>query len=1340
MSLMRALVLRPLGWVWWLLAGFGGGLTAYAAAAGAVPEVVRYAADPGFAPVDFVNDGRHQGLAEAYLSRAAKAAGVRLQRVPAATWSEALGLFRRGQVDLLSSAFVSAERAELGLFSEPWLRLSAAILGWEGQAPLNTLEALAQRPVGVVNDSVWHERLRSGGQRLQLQPYPDIRAALLALRSGEVVAVVNDPVTAYHAARQLGDSTRLRTWGSPEFEAQLGFAIRSDLPELKAALDLGLQSIPSREETTLRERWLPQLAARAPLPEPAMAVPAALQSAIEAALAALPEDAGSERSALETALKQDRQATELMARLAAPAAAVAVATEAGQASDALQQFLLWRASLPERATAAELERLTSVERNRVLALEQALAQSMLSLDAARKRVTEVPALLEALRQDGLGAGVSSSDSADAATRGLSAGARRRLQLAQLASLQAELESLPARIQRLEVETREQRNQLAFARQRVQALETLQRERVVREAEARLIDIQVGLASVPAELHAGAQHNLQLAQQWVDLATRYAARLPEAARESTLRDQVAQSLKLTRERLSVDARSAGLGQVLVAEQRQLQPPRLPRRLLAEVQAEMGALRLEQLERMSQREQLAAQTAGTELAPGAGPGDPGWLALDQRHQQRLLLDELDALTQRQQRVLDAMAADLRTRIEDSEALQSLIADRLLWLPTLPPVSVDWLRSIPQGFAALLDPSRWSYTARLLWTSVWAWPFAWLGGLAAGVLLWRWRRRMPARFARLAMVVRQDPAAGMWPTLQVAALSLIAAAFWPGVLWTLGEVLTRLGEPNRFSDSLGLSLQMLAWQIYSLNALWWLTHRDGLTEAHFHWPEARSRALHRFAARLLWIVPPLLFLGILEHQRGTQLGSSTVGRLALIALQVLLARAVWKRLRPGAALSLFGGADRPEGGLWRHVLHALLPAALGVLALLLLAGYGPIAYVLLNALVQTLILLFAVLVLQQLALRWLLVQERKLAELRYQQAQATRAAEAARAQSSDAPPPLEREHVTLANIAGQTRRLLRAALVTVFGLGLLYVWSELLPALKALDAVRLWQFSSGDEGQMVVQYVTLRALVLALLSFMLTFIAARNLPGLLEVGLLERFPVDAATRYAITSVARYIIVITGLVIGIGLLGLRWGHLQWLAAALTVGLGFGLQEIFANFVSGLILLFERPFRVGDTITVGNLSGTVTRIRTRATTILDWDNKEIIVPNKTFITGDLTNWTLTDEVTRVTIAVGVAYESDPARVHEVLRAVAMAHPLVLRDPKPSTWMMRFGASSLDFELRVHVAHIRDRLPVTSDLNRQIHQRFAAEGIEIPFPQVEMRQRQGRWTGSGDPEALQDGA
>ena len=160
----------------------------------------------------------------------------------------------------------------------------------------------------------------------------------------------------------------------------------------------------------------------------------------------------------------------------------------------------------------------------------------------------------------------------------------------------------------------------------------------------------------------------------------------------------------------------------------------------------------------------------------------------------------------------------------------------------------------------------------------------------------------------------------------------------------------------------------------------------------------------------------------------------------------------------------------------------------------------------------------------------------------------------------------------------------------------------------------------------------------------VAFRNIPGLLEIAVLQRLPLETSARYAVTTLASYAIILVGVVMGAGSLGLRWNQIQWLATALTFGLAFGLQEIFANFVAGLIILFERPLRVGDIVTVDDVTGVVSRVRIRATTITNWDRKEFVVPNKEFITGKLLNWTLSDQVNRIVINVGIAYGSDTDR------------------------------------------------------------------------------------------------
>ena len=167
-------------------------------------------------------------------------------------------------------------------------------------------------------------------------------------------------------------------------------------------------------------------------------------------------------------------------------------------------------------------------------------------------------------------------------------------------------------------------------------------------------------------------------------------------------------------------------------------------------------------------------------------------------------------------------------------------------------------------------------------------------------------------------------------------------------------------------------------------------------------------------------------------------------------------------------------------------------------------------------------------------------------------------------------------------------------------------------------------------------------------------------------------------------------------------------------------MQEIFANFVSGIILLFERPIRVGDTVTINDVTGTVAKIRIRAITMIDPDRKEVIVPNKSFVTGQVTNWALSSTVTRLVVSVGVAYGSDLELVRRLLLQAAHEQPSVLKDPEPRVLFLTFGASTLDHELRVHVGQVSERNDTLDALNRRVNELFAENNIDIAFNQLDI--------------------
>jgi potassium-dependent mechanosensitive channel len=412
-------------------------------------------------------------------------------------------------------------------------------------------------------------------------------------------------------------------------------------------------------------------------------------------------------------------------------------------------------------------------------------------------------------------------------------------------------------------------------------------------------------------------------------------------------------------------------------------------------------------------------------------------------------------------------------------------------------------------------------------------------------------------------------------------------------------------------------------------------------------------------------------------------------------------------------------------------------------------------------------AVLLIRGLIGRWLFIRQWQLARHRagHRDGSETPAGDAAASEPSATQRAVAASQVTqqtreairqedlqsLVHIDLQLQQLLRIVVASALLIGGWIIWDDMFPALRALDRVELW--SSGETaaapaepgpsatgalakpgGETTTERpaaerlpgrrgTTLGDVLWTLLIAIVTFLAGKNIPGLLEVLLLERLPIEKGARNALTTICGYSIMLTGLIVGCNAIGLSWQNIQWFAAAMTVGLGFGLQEIFANFVSGLILLFERPIRVGDVVTLGDVTGTVTRIRIRATTITDWDRKELIVPNKDFITGRLLNWTLSDHVNRLTIKVGVAYGTDTERVTNLLLDIARSHSEVMRDPAPSVTFEGFGDSTLDFSLQCYLCTLDDRSPTKHDLNTQIYERFAQAGIEIAFPQRDIHIR-----------------
>ena len=225
------------------------------------------------------------------------------------------------------------------------------------------------------------------------------------------------------------------------------------------------------------------------------------------------------------------------------------------------------------------------------------------------------------------------------------------------------------------------------------------------------------------------------------------------------------------------------------------------------------------------------------------------------------------------------------------------------------------------------------------------------------------------------------------------------------------------------------------------------------------------------------------------------------------------------------------------------------------------------------------------------------------------------------------------------------------------------------------------------------------------------------------------DESMRFGIERIIGYLIIVVGFYLAIQNTGIDLSSLAVVAGAIGVGLGFGLQNIISNFISGIIILAERPIAIGDRVEVGGVAGQVAKISLRSTTVVTNDNISIIVPNSQFISETVTNWSHGDPKVQMRVSVGVAYGSDTDKVKEALLAVARAHPKVLADPPPAVFFIEFGDSSLNFELGVWTQEmVRSPRRFRSDLNFAIDRKFREMGIEIPFPQRDLHVRSGTLT------------
>ncbi|MCK2088998.1 mechanosensitive channel MscK [Thauera aromatica] len=776
------------------------------------------------------------------------------------------------------------------------------------------------------------------------------------------------------------------------------------------------------------------------------------------------------------------------------------------------------------------------------------------------------------------------------------------------------------------------------------------------------------------------------------------------------DSLNRNRSLIDEQIEVLQGSLLLSRILLEQKRALPQPAVD----AQLTEQIADIRLYQFEINKQREQLAQPAAYAERLLAQAPAEEADGAL--REQLGALLAARAELLERLNRELSALLNESITLQLNERQLQTTtdnlrttLDEQMFWIPSNRPLDFGWLQALPGALHAQLGAIPWQSASTELWTGLQARPFLFLPVLLLTlILLWRrrWlRARLDGVHADIGYVRRDSqlhtPLAILFNVLLALPVSLLLA------LAGLALQMDARGQ----NASLGAALVQMAEAWLVFYTAYRVLEPGGVAERHFHVAGALTRELYLHMRHLGLVVLAVVAIVTIAERQPEGLADDVLGLLTLLAGYASMA---WLM---GRLLVHKSSATRPSP------LRAALAVALALMPLALigalLTGYYYTALKLTGRLIDTLFVLIAWRLLEAMLRRALEVAARRLV---YQRAVERReAAEREGRTGADGDDIADIPSLDVDKINQQSLRLLRLGLLGGLLGALYWVWADLITVFAYLDNIVLYQFTAADGSSGTP--ISLRDVLGALLIAGIAFILAANLPGLLEVLVLSRMKLAQGSAYAATTLLSYVIAGVGIVATFATLGVSWDKLQWLVAALSVGLGFGLQEIFANFVSGLIILFERPVRIGDVVTIGNVSGTVSRIQIRATTITDFDRKEIIVPNKAFITGQLINWSLTDTVTRVTVKVGVAYGADLELTRRLLLQIAKDNPRVLEEPAPLALFLAFGASTLDHELRIHVRELADRNAAIDEINRAIDRLFREHGIEIAFNQMDVHIR-----------------
>ena len=792
-------------------------------------------------------------------------------------------------------------------------------------------------------------------------------------------------------------------------------------------------------------------------------------------------------------------------------------------------------------------------------------------------------------------------------------------------------------------------------------------------------------------------------------------------------KIEENFSNARQRIEMTGLGQAVGLLLIQQSRTLPNVQILQKKAAgndATIAKTGLLQMQHIETRKRLDDLEVYVA--ELTSGYSEDELSSIKTELQKlltSQRELLDKIINANQSYLGVLADLETLYRQLLDTVTDFDAFLAERLLWMRTLPSMHVQDFQNLPNEAAALNASLKWQETSKQLLNQV-SWPIFVAVCLLTGLILW-FKRSIIARLEKTVSQAGNSVTYSFIMPLQAVGLTLLLALPGPLLVITLAWQMQHLIETTDFTRAIATGLIVFSYRFFLLRSFRVLLRPKGLAANFFHWSK-ENISLLRAESRLLMVsFLPVLFITQLIFQANYHGDRKyLLGRLFLIGALGIMGFFIYRVLHPKTGVwhrFLEENSHKVVARLYPLFFFSLMLLPL-VLSGLTVAGFVIAVGALLQCLINTLWVAFAIVVCHQLIERWLIQSSRRLARLKVMKLRAAAAASAAARESdqlvtgNDVRPTADPAE-DLIVLSAESRKLLNTMVLMAVCFCLWLVWADVLPALRIFDDFTLWNYSSVINGEKTTVPITLADGGLAVIIGIITLTVSRHFPSLLMIVLLKHLDMSAGARYTVTTLSGYVIGGTGLLYIAGLLGFSWSKIQWLVAALGVGIGFGLQEIVANFVSGIIILFEHPIRVGDVVTIGETDGVVTRIRMRVTTIRDYDRKELLVPNKEFISGRLLNWSLSDPFLRILVPVGIAYGSDVQAVMGLMRKATEENEVVLDDPKPVVILDSFGDNSLLLTLHCFIDSVDQRLLTKSVLHQVIDQKFREADISMAFPQ-----------------------